>query len=72
MGAFNAFGRIVYRRRVVVNLTDGSAIEGVLYRQDGPLLVIKNATYLERGAQPAPLDGDTVIERDRVLFIQAP
>lgn len=72
MGAFSAFGRVIYRRRVVVNLTDGSAIEGVFFKQDGPLLVIKNATYLEPGAQPAPLDGDTVIERARVLFIQAP
>jgi small nuclear ribonucleoprotein (snRNP)-like protein len=72
VGAFNAFGRIIERRRVIVNLTDGSSFEGVLYRQDGPLLVLKNATYLEPRQQPVPLDGDTIIERDRVLFIQAP
>lgn len=72
MSAFNAFGRIIERRRVVVNLSDGSAIDGILFKQDGPLLVLKNASYLERGAQPQSLDGDTIIERERVLFIQAP
>lgn len=66
-----AFRRTVLLRRVVVNLTDGSALSGVLYRQDGPLLVLKNAEHLERGQQPLPIDGDTVVERDRVLFIQA-
>lgn len=67
-----AFRRVLYLRRVIVNLVDGSSIEGVLYRDARPLIVLKNAVYLEPGAQPAPLDGDTVIERDKVLFIQAP
>lgn len=66
-----AFRRTVLCRQVVVNLTDGSALRGVLYRQDGPLLVLKNAELLERGAEPLPIDGDAVVERDRVLFIQA-
>lgn len=67
-----AFRRVLYLRRVIVNLVDGSSIEGVMYRDARPLIVLKNAVYLEPGAQPAPLDGDTVIERDKVLFIQAP
>lgn len=67
-----AFRRVIQRRRVIVNLTDGSSIDGIFYRQDGPLLVIKNAQYLEPRQEPVDLDGDTVIERDRVLFIQAP
>lgn len=68
----SAFRRTLERRTVIVNLLDGNAIQGVLFRQDGPLLVLKNAAYLERGAEPMPLDGDTIIERDKVLFIQAP
>ncbi|MEX1078890.1 MAG: hypothetical protein WED09_07265 [Homoserinimonas sp.] len=67
----SAFTRLVVRRKVVVNLRDGQAIEGVLFKQSGPLLVVKNATFLEEGVDPMPLDGDTVIERDQVLFIQA-
>lgn len=67
----SAYGRLVVRRRVLVNLTTGQAIEGVLLRQSGPLLVVANATLHEPNAEPAPLDGEAVIERDRVAFIQA-
>lgn len=67
-----AFKRVLLLRRVIVNLDDGSSIEGVLYRDPGNLLVLKNAIYHEPGSAPVELDGDTVIERTRVLFIQAP
>lgn len=67
-----AFRRVIVRRRVIVNLINGTSIDGVLLKQDGPLLVIANASYLEPGAEPTPLDGEVVIERERVLFIQAP
>ena len=67
-----AFRKVLLLRSVVVNLVDGSSISGVLYRDPGPLIVLKNAVYLEPGSQPVDLDGDTVIERDKVLFIQAP
>ncbi|MFF2631967.1 hypothetical protein ACFVR6_03700 [Microbacterium sp. NPDC058021] len=66
------FKRVLLLRRVIVNLTDGSSIEGVLYRDPGRLLVLKNAVYHEAGSAPIELDGETVIERDRVLFVQAP
>lgn len=67
-----AFRRTVVHRRVVVNLTDGTALEGVLFRQDGPLLVLKDTTLHLPGAAPTHLDGDVVVERERVSFIQAP
>lgn len=67
-----SYRRALERRRAIVNLSDGTAIDGIFFRQDGPLLILKNAVLLTPGAQPAPLDGDTVVERDRVLFIQAP
>lgn len=64
--------RIILRRRVVVNLDDGTAIEGVLIRQTGPLLHLKDAYLHEEGVETRPLSGDTIIERSRVIFIQAP
>lgn len=67
-----AFRKVLLLRRVVVNLVDGSSIQGVLYRDPGNLLVLKNATYHEPGVAPVNLDGDTVIERTQVLFVQAP
>lgn len=67
-----AFKKVALLRRVIVNLDDGSSIEGVLYRDPGNLLVLKNAIYHEPGAAPVELDGETVVERTRVLFVQAP
>lgn len=67
-----AFRKVLVLRRVIVNLVDGSSIEGVLYRDPGDLIVLRNAIYHEPGAAPVQLDGDTVIERTKVLFVQAP
>lgn len=66
-----SYRRLIARRRVIVNLTTGKAIEGVLVRHSGPLLVLKGAVLLEPGAVPVVMDGEVVVERDRVDFIQA-
>lgn len=63
--------RFVIHRRVVVNLLSGRAIEGVITDRDGPLLLIKDAVLHEPGAQPARMDGEVVVERTQVDFIQA-
>lgn len=67
MGAF----RTVVHRRVVVNLLSGRAVEGVLVRQTGPLLHVRDARLHEPGADPSQVDGEVVIERSQVDFIQA-
>jgi small nuclear ribonucleoprotein (snRNP)-like protein len=66
------FRKVLLHRTVIVNLTNGDSISGVLYRDPGNLLVLMNAVYLHPGTEPAPLDGETVIERTQVLFVQAP
>jgi hypothetical protein len=67
----NPFRRVALCRQVIVNLDDGTGIEGVFYRQAGPLICIRNALLLRHGEEPVPLDGEQIIERSRVLFIQA-
>jgi hypothetical protein len=67
---FGPWGRTAVRRRVVVNLLDGTAISGVLWARRGPLLVIRGALLLEPGGEPAAMDGEAVIERSQVSFIQ--
>lgn len=57
-------------RRVLVNTDDDRAFDGVLYARRGPLLVLKDARLIEAGAEPVPLDGEVIIERPRVTFIQ--
>lgn len=68
-----AYGRVALRRTVIVNLVDGSAFQGVLLREVGPLLTLANASLLEPGqTDPVPLDGEIIIERANVRFVQAP
>ena len=57
--------------RVLVNLTDGSAIDGLLIDKRGPLLVLTDATLLTTANEPSAMDGRVFVERSQVLFIQA-
>lgn len=57
--------------RVLANLVDGSAIEGVLIDRRGPLLILADAKLYAPGSEATPLDGEIYIERTRVLFLQA-
>lgn len=59
-------------RRVVVNLKSGQAIDGHLIHRRGTLLFLRAAQLHEPGAEPVPLDGETIIDRAEVDFIQAP
>ncbi|MFJ9113010.1 hypothetical protein [Streptomyces sp. NPDC102283] len=61
--------RTAVRRRVVVNLTD-KAFDAVLWAKRGPLLVLRDVELLEAGRQPQPVDGEVVVERSKVEFIQ--
>jgi len=67
---------VVVKRRVVVNLKasggiPGDAIEGVLLRKTGPLLILADATVHPFEGEASPADGELVIERSNVAFIQA-
>lgn len=57
-------------KRVLVNLTTGTAIEGVLWDEKGAILVLRDASLIDDSGQ-TPLDGEVVVERTRVEFIQA-
>jgi hypothetical protein len=59
-------------RSVIVNFTDdpSTAIKGVLWASRGPYLTFKTASILKPNAEPATVDGDVVIHRDRISFLQ--
>lgn len=63
--------RLVIRRRVVVNLVTGTAIAGVLLKRSGPLLVLADATVFPRDGVESKVDGEVVVERSQVEFVQA-
>lgn len=62
--------RLAVRQRVVVNLVDGTAVSGILWSRVGRQVVLRGAELLERGSDPVGVDGEIVIDRDRVLFTQ--
>lgn len=62
--------RVALRRRVLVNLLDGSAVDGVLWRRGRRLVVLRDARLLEPGREQVTLDGEVLVERARVAFVQ--
>lgn len=65
------FNRWPVYERVLANLTDGSALDGVLIRKTGPLIVLSDCTLYSAAGQPQSLDGEVYIERGRVLYLQS-
>lgn len=65
-----SYRKIALHRRVVVNLTTGSAVEAVLWDERGPLLVLRDATLLEEGVAPVKVDGEVVVDRAKIAFVQ--
>ena len=58
-------------RRVILNTDDEHlAYEGVLWGARGAWLVLRQVQVLRTNEAPAPLDGEMVIHRERVAFLQ--
>jgi small nuclear ribonucleoprotein (snRNP)-like protein len=59
-------------RQVIVNLKDdaSTALRGVLFAARGAWLVLVDVSLLKAGAAPARVDGEVVIHRTNVAFIQ--
>ena len=54
-----------------MNLVDGRAFDALLWAKRGPLLVLRDAHLIEEGSvEPVAVDGEVIVERPRVAFIQ--
>lgn len=60
----------IVKREVVVNTKSERAFKGVLWSRSFDLLVLKKAVLLQPGGGTIPLDGDTVIFKKDVDFMQ--
>ncbi len=58
-----------WARRVIVHTRSKQSIRGVLWGQKGGYLILRNAELLEHG-KAIPLDGETVVDRSNVDFMQ--
>jgi hypothetical protein len=59
-------------RSVIVNLKsdDTVALKGVLWATRGPWLTLRNVHALRVSGATAPLDGEVVVHRTNVAFLQ--
>lgn len=64
--------RTALRRRVLVNLAGDKAMRGILWQRRGRLVVLRDVTLIEPGAQPVDLDGEVVLDRGRIEWVQVP
>lgn len=60
------------KRRVVVTLHDGSSWAGVLLDADRDVLVVVQAEFLHPDGNPVPADGEVILLRSEVRFLQVP
>ncbi len=58
------------RKAVIVQFEDGAALRGVLWAAKGPWLIVRSAIGLEANAQPLQIDGEVVVHRTKVKFVQ--
>lgn len=63
-----SFGGLV-KATVIVQLTTETGFRGVLWSMDRRMVVLRRADMLGAG-DPVPVDGDVIVDRDRVEFIQ--
>lgn len=61
-------------RRLVVNMTDGTAVRGILTATSGPWLILHDVDFLRENAggsaSAVRVDGVVYLERPRVVFLQ--
>jgi small nuclear ribonucleoprotein (snRNP)-like protein len=64
------FERYPERRQIIVNLKTERAFRGILWRRGGRYLVLRNAELVRPGGETVQMDGEVVVERANVDFIQ--
>lgn len=59
-------------RTVICNRRDDPsiAIRGVLWATVGPWWTLRNAQLLRAASEPTPVDGEIVVHRDNIAFVQ--
>ena len=58
------------RREVLVNTKSGEDFRGVLWAADGQYLVLRNAQLVRPRDSALPMDGELVVPRENVKFLQ--
>lgn len=60
------------RKQVIVTLKDGTAFAGVLFEMDPEVIILRNADSLSRDGSRVRVDGELLLLRGDIGFIQRP
>jgi small nuclear ribonucleoprotein (snRNP)-like protein len=61
------------REDVIVTMRSGEAFRGVLHDADGRSFVLRDAKALtDASARPVPVDGELVLDRAQIEYMQRP
>lgn len=61
------------RAEVIVTMKTGEAFRGVLMQLDGRSLVLRQAKALtDASARPVPVDGELILDRAQIDYMQKP
>lgn len=61
------------RKDVIVTMRSGEAFRGVLHDADGRSFVLRDAKALtDASARPVPVDGELVLDRAQIDYMQRP
>lgn len=63
--------RRLLRRSCVLTLHDGQSFAGLLWAADRRVVVLRNARLMAAGNE-VPVDGELVVERSEIAFMQLP
>lgn len=59
------------RQTVVVHMSNGQSIRGLLVGTYKDCLVLAHAAYLGSGGSVQPIDGEAVVPREQIVWMQA-
>lgn len=67
---FDYGGLYLLRKRGIVALKSGTSLRGVLWAQRGRYLLMRNAELLKAANEIMPLDGEIVVDKSNIAFVQ--
>jgi hypothetical protein len=70
MSWLDTFRAYPVRKTGIVNLMSGTSFRGVIWQVAGTWLVIRNVEMLRNNGDVTAVDGEVVVSRDHVDFIQ--
>lgn len=57
-------------QEVIVNMMSGTAFAGTVAADRAGWMTLRSASLLQTGAAPRPLDGEVILDRTAVDFVQ--